>query len=157
MRLPAALLQALLERRGRSMFPEDEAILVVDTDGERREAMATMLREEGFPVTLATEGLTALRLVATRRFALVVAAFDLPGTLDGVTTMRQARLRCPGVKFLLVAEPGNWPPRRSRADEMIAAPFHRWELLGCIFELIHRAAAAEATDLARRCRTASFA
>lgn len=137
------------------MYPEGEEILVVDDDSARRRAIETILRDEGFPVTVAGEGFAALRLLATRDFRLLVAALHLPGMLDGITTVRQARVRRPRLKALLVAEHGALPSCGVRPlADVIAAPFHRWELLGCVFELLHRSPDADTADLIQRCRRA---
>lgn len=134
------------------MYPEGQDILVVIDDCERREQVARILGDEGFPVTVAAEGLAALRAVGTRRFTMVVAAADLPGSLDGATTVRQARTRQPWLKALYL---DNSRVRRDRGnpdiDEIIAAPFERCELVGCTFELLQRG--AQARDLSHRLRT----
>ena len=140
------------------MYPEGQEILIVDHDDARREATAAVLRDEDFAVTAVSEGLAALRAVARREFALVVAAMNLPGALDGVVTMRRARARRPGLKFLLITEYPHAPLWLNRdIDDVLAAPFHRWELLGCAFELIQRAPASEFADLGRRVRSALWA
>ena len=142
----------------RGMYPESQEILVVDEDDTRRRSIEAILRDEGFPVTSATAGLGALRAINRRDFALVVTAMGLPGTLDGVTTMRQARGKRPRLKFLLVADYPRAPSRVDRdAEDMIAAPFQRWELLGCVFELLQRDVASDSADLARRARGARWA
>jgi two-component system nitrogen regulation response regulator NtrX len=138
------------------MYPQDQEILVVADDAKHRERIAGILLDEGFTVTQATGGLAALRAVAARRFALMVADARLPGSLDGRTTVRRARARQPWLKALLI-EDHYRDPRSSTAgvpdgEELIFAPFERHELIGCTFELLHRSAAAD--DLARRARTA---
>jgi DNA-binding response OmpR family regulator len=140
------------------MYPDTHAILVVDHDDSRGQAIAGILRDEGFPVTIVAEGFAGLRAIGEDRFSLVIAAMHLPGTLDGVATMRRARVKRPGVRFLLVAEYPDvpvWPTHD--ADDVIAAPFHRWELLGCVFELLGRDIRGDAIDLARRARTERWA
>ena len=135
------------------MYPQGNDVLVVDHEPQRRERIVRLLADEGFAVTKATEGLAALRVSASRRFALIVAAIDLPGSLDGCATVRRARLRQPWVRALYTGEPAIRPVMGGLGtDDFIAAPFERHELLGCVFELLHRAA-AEAADLARSVRT----
>jgi CheY-like chemotaxis protein len=56
------------------MYPEGQEILVVIDDRERREEVARILGDEGFAITVAAEGLAALRAVGSRQFAMVVAA-----------------------------------------------------------------------------------
>lgn len=136
------------------MYPAEQRILVVENDGAARDLIARILREEGFAVTAVTEGLAALRAIQRQDFRLIVAALDLPGTLDGLATVRQARARQPGLRALFTAD---LMPRKRwdnpDLDDFIALPFHRRELLGCVFELMQRDPVPGATDLARRCRT----
>ncbi len=135
------------------MYPEGQEILVVIDDREKRERVARILGDEGFAVTAAAEGLAALRAIAGRRFAMAVAAMRLPGSLDGATTIRQARVKQPWLKVLFLDDSGI---RRDRGnpdtDDFITAPFERHELIGCTFELLQRGVAAS-RDLSLRART----
>jgi DNA-binding response OmpR family regulator len=135
------------------MYPVGQYLLVVDDDRRRRERIARILEDEGFAVTEAAEGLAALRAARTRDYALIVASAYLPGSLDGTTTVHQARARQPWLKALYV-EDGRERPRRGNldTDDFIVAPFERHELIGCTFELLHRRS-AEIADLIRRART----
>lgn len=136
------------------MYPEGQEVLVVIDDRERRERVARILAEEGFAVTAAAEGLAALRAVGARRYALAVAAARLPGSLDGPTAIRQARIRQPWLKALYIGDCGTRPVLGNpETDDVIVAPFERRELIGCTFELLHRRG-AEAADLSRRARVA---
>jgi len=135
------------------MHSERQHILVVDHDAARRAAIESVLREDGFAVTAAPEGLTALRILQGESFPLMVTALDLPGALDGLTMVRRVRQRHPALRTLFVAD--HVPQRRwdnPDYDDFIAAPFHRRELLGCVLELLQRDVIPGATDLARRCR-----
>jgi DNA-binding response OmpR family regulator len=135
------------------MYPEGHEILVIIDDDVRRERVTRILVDEGFTVNAAAEGLAALRAVSTRRYALVIAATQLPGSLDGVTTVRQARARQPWLKALFIDDSHI---RRGQADrdtdDFITVPFERHELIGCTFELLQRGR-FETADLARRVRT----
>src|SRR5262249_27670111 len=142
-----------LSRPGARMYLEDHGILVVDDDPARRRRVAQILADENFPVITAAEGLAALRAMSGRRYALIIAALRLPGSLDGTATARQARLRQPGLKALLVGDYGHRPVATGDDDEFITAPIERWQLLGCVFELLQRQPGAAAADLARRART----
>ena len=121
------------------MYPEAQQILVIDSDQRRRQLSARILGEEGFAVTAVAEGFSAIRAAGSGRFALVLAAVELPGTLDGPTAVRQLRARQPWLKALFtgdVARRPGWP--NPDCDDFIAAPFHRRDLLGCVFELLQR-------------------
>ena len=136
------------------MYPEGQAILVVIDDDERRERVAHLLAGEGFAVTAAAEGLAALRAVGAERYAMIVAAARLPGSLDGATTVRRARARQPWLKALFIEHGGARRRRSSHdSDEFICAPFERHELIGGIFELMQRDT-SDTADLWRRARTA---
>ncbi|MBV8776907.1 MAG: response regulator [Alphaproteobacteria bacterium] len=133
------------------MSPDGQNILVVVDDRARRERLAAMLAEEGFAVTAAAEGLAALRAAARQPFAMALAAARLPGSLDGPTTVRRLRARQPRLKALYIDEAAMRPLRRDpEIEDGIVAPFERRELIGCVFELLHRGSPA---DLAQRART----
>ena len=141
------------------MYPEGQAILVVIDDDERREHVAQLLGDEGFAVTAAAQGLAALRAVRAQRYAMIVAASHLPGSLDGATTVRRARARQPWLKALFIEHSG---ARRSRgnldSDDFICTPFERHELIGCTFELLQRdTTTTDTADLWRRARTELYA
>ena len=121
------------------MYPEGQRILVIDDDARRRQLIERTLIEEGFAVSAVAQGFSAIRAVAGGRFALVIAAMSLPGTLDGPTTIRQLRGRQPWLKALFTGDVAQWPRLPDRTgDEFIAFPFHRRDLLGCVFELLQR-------------------
>src|SRR5229473_431319 len=108
------------------MYPDGQEILVVIDDSERRERVARILGNEGFAVTAAAEGLAALRAVGAQRYALVVAATRLPGSLDGKTTVRRARARQPWLKALYIENRMTRPARDNPdTEDVIAAPFER--------------------------------
>jgi hypothetical protein len=59
--------------------------------------------------------------------------------------MRQIRARQPWVKTLFTGDVAQRPvlPGRDR-DDFIPSPFHLRDLLGCVFELLHREVAPDA-------------
>jgi len=122
------------------MDPETQQILIIDNDTKRRQRSERALTEEGFVVTAVADGFSAIRATGSRRFALAVTAVDLPGSLDGLATMRQLRARQPWLKALFTGDASGWPWWWSVADsdEFIPSPFHRHDLLGCVFELLQR-------------------
>jgi DNA-binding response OmpR family regulator len=133
------------------MYPEGQNILIVIDDRECRGGVAQVLAADGFSVTMVAEGLAALRAISVQHYALIIAATQLPGSLDGKTTVRQARSRQPWLKALYITDHA----ARSLLDtsDVIVAPFERHELIGCVFELLQRAT-VDPDDLMRRARTA---
>ena len=125
--------------RERRMHRQGNHILLIDHDPERCALSENVLVEGGFAVTAVAEGLSAIRTARRRRFALAVAALDLPGSLDGATTLRHLRAGQPWLKALFVGpqSPLAWAPERE-GDEFIAAPLQPRNLLGCVFELMQR-------------------
>ena len=121
------------------MYPEEKHILVIDSQAPRQQHCERVLAAEGFAVTAVSEGFSAIRAVARGRFALAVVAVDLPGTLDGLATLRQLRARQPWLKALLTGDPACRPPRPDAdRDDFIAEGFQAHELRGCVFELLQR-------------------
>jgi DNA-binding response OmpR family regulator len=125
------------------MNPVLREILVVDGDERARTLIKHTLAEQGFAVTVVGDGDSALRRIKAKPFALVVSEIQLPGSLDGMTTLQYARAQQPGLKCLFTSE---FAPARSwnnvDLNDFIAKPFRRRELVGCVFELMQRDAAA---------------
>ena len=121
------------------MYPAGRQILLIDSEPRRRQLSERVLSDEGFAVTAVAEGFSAIRAAAVRRFALAVVAVELPGTLDGVATLRQLRARQPELRALFTDDPERRPTGLDAdRDDFIAAPLRRHELLGCVFELLQR-------------------
>ena len=124
----------------RPMYPDGQHILLINSEAQRRQHCERVLAAEGFAVTAMAEGFSAIRATG-RRFALAIVAVDLPGTLDGVATLRQLRSRQPWLKALFTGDPARRPRRLDPdRDDFITAAFHSHELLGCVFELLQREA-----------------
>jgi len=65
-------------------------ILVVDDDASLREAVRTLLQQEGFEVDEAEEGTAALRMSRLKPYDLIVCDVYMPG-MDGIEVIRQLR------------------------------------------------------------------
>ena len=121
------------------MPPEAVHVLVIDDDAERRQMIAAVLGGEGFAVAAVADGFSAIRTAGAQPYALALVAVALPGMLDGAATVRQIRARQPWLKALFTGEAAERPHRPAGdSDDFIAAPFHRRDLLGCVFELLQR-------------------
>ena len=124
------------------MNPLQREILVIDGDERARALTGQTLAEQGFAVTAVGDGSAALRRIEAKPFALVIAEIRLPGPLDGITTIRQARARQPGLKCLFTSGFAPAPLWNNvELEDFIAKPFHRRDLVGCVFELLQREAA----------------
>jgi two-component system, OmpR family, phosphate regulon response regulator OmpR len=121
------------------MYPAGQQILIIDDDARRRAVSERVLSEAGFAVTTVSEGFSAIRAAGSRRVALAIAAVELPGVLDGRSTVRQIRTRQPWLKALFTGAAAGRQWRRNRdCDDFIASPFDQRDLLGCVFELLQR-------------------
>ena len=121
------------------MYPDAQHILVIDSVVERRQLSEQVLTEAGFAVTAVGDGITAIRAATGGRLALALAAMELSGTVDGPSVVRQIRARQPWVRALFTGNVAQRPFLRGRgSDDFIVSPFRRRDLLGCVFELLHR-------------------
>lgn len=121
------------------MNPVRRRILVIDGDAATRTLIVRALRAEGFLVTAVDDGSAALRALEHDAFALLITELHLPGPLDGLTTARQARAVRPTLRCLFMSALSAVPVWDNReADDFIAKPFVRRDLVGCVFELLHR-------------------
>lgn len=110
------------------------SILVVDSDWDECATIASVLRQAGFAVVAAADR-GARTALDRERFA--AAVIGLP---DGkaVEFMRQARLRQPDLKVLLVVDVAAMEFVDQDRLTLVRRPFDPRELLGCLFELVLR-------------------
>jgi two-component system, OmpR family, response regulator len=114
-------------------------VLVVDDEKDVRQLLETMLSDAGFAVASAGDGAVALEIIERQAVDLAVVDLRLPGTLDGLETVRRARASHPDLKALFISgvEPPPLGGDRDR-DDFVSKPFFGWEFLGCVFELLLR-------------------
>ncbi len=130
-------------------------VLVVEDDADIADVLRRSLRNEGYDVRTAADGLAALDAAAGFVPDLVVLDLGLPG-IDGIEVCR--RLRQEGdVPILMLTARAETEDRvaglDSGADDYLAKPFERSELLARIRALLRRrpprgAASLEIADLA---------
>jgi len=120
------------------MRVEPPRILVIDDDPDLRSMLCGMLSNEGFPVSGAEDGPSALRLIETEKFDLLITDVGLPPPMDGFEIVRRARVSTPGLRSLFISgtERAKWDdPQR---EDFVYKPFRTSELVGCIWELFWR-------------------
>lgn len=92
-------------------------ILVVDDHPDSAESLVLLLRLKGHDVTLAHDGITAVKAIESSLPELALLDIGLPG-LDGFEVARRARQCDPARKCLLVALTGyGGEQERQRAKE----------------------------------------
>jgi DNA-binding response OmpR family regulator len=114
--------------------------LVVDDAPEVREMVADLLRDEGFRVTLAADGDTALELARASEPDVVVLDIGLPG-IDGVEVCRRLRTFSDAYVVILTArhdEVDKLIGLSVGADDYMTKPFSSRELIARIQAMLRR-------------------
>ncbi len=118
-------------------------ILLVDDEAIVREVVERYLRQEGFRVDQAADGLEALRRFAVARPDLVVLDLMLPG-VDGLEVCRQIRAQS-NVPIVMLTAKGDETDTiiglGVGADDYVAKPFSPRELVARIKAVLRRAGA----------------
>lgn len=127
-------------------------ILLVEDDVDQAHLVKFLLEEDGaLGVTLAQDGLSAVRLLEERDWELLITDINLPGA-DGIEVVEASRRLHPGLPIL--ATTGYTGPEygaRARdrgADAVLIKPLERDDLLHHVHVLLsgERAEAAEGTE-----------
>ena len=111
------------------------SVLVVENNDTTRDYISTLLRERGYEVTEAVDGLDALRKVSSRLFDAIVLDLVLPN-VDG-WQFRATQLRHPELAtiptVIVTVQPLREPDRYSlRTSDVVHKPFEDDELLQII-------------------------
>jgi DNA-binding response OmpR family regulator len=121
-------------------------ILVVEDDAHIAEGLRLNLSLQGYEVTLAADGVTALETWRRWRPDLVVLDIMLPA-IDGFSVLQSLRLEDTHLPVLILSARGT-PEDRIRglsygSDDYLVKPFHLEELLLRVERLLSRSSAAE--------------
>jgi DNA-binding response OmpR family regulator len=115
-------------------------ILVVDDDKDIRGLLLELLTRAGFEVDEAPDGRTALRRLYEAPPSLVILDVSMPG-LDGYETLERIRDLSDMPVIMLTARSGELEKVRGLsggADDYVAKPFGRQELLARVQALLRR-------------------
>jgi two-component system, OmpR family, response regulator MprA len=126
------------------------SVLVVDDDPSIRDAVGRALRLDGYSVTLAGDGLGALREIEAASQDVVLLDIGLP-ELDGLAVCRRLRAggrRTPPILLLTArdAVADRVEGLDAGADDYLVKPFALDELLARVRALIRRAEPADAEE-----------
>lgn len=116
-------------------------ILLVEDDARVADFIGRGMRSESWQVSIATDGETALAMLDTERFDVVVLDRMLPG-ISGIEVCRRIRGRQDATPILMLSALGDVEDRvsglRIGADDYLAKPFDFNELLVRIQSLARR-------------------
>jgi CheY-like chemotaxis protein len=102
----------------RETDPQGTRILVVDDQPELAELIKTVLGEEGYLVTVCTDGREAIRIIEEDMPAAVILDIMMPET-DGFEVLRQVRTNPAGQRLPVILMSGAW--RRNEKTRQIGA------------------------------------
>ncbi|HYG58746.1 MAG TPA: response regulator transcription factor [Symbiobacteriaceae bacterium] len=122
-------------------------VLVADDDAKILKVVGEALRQEGYAVTTASDGATALQLCRAQSPNLVILDVLMPG-LDGLEVCSRLRSSGSHVPILILSACGDETDRvvgfRLGADDYLVKPFSISELLLRVKAILRRAGAEAA-------------
>jgi two-component system OmpR family response regulator len=126
-------------------------ILVVEDNAVLARGLADVLKGSGYAVDCVGDGPSAVSVVASERFDLVILDLNLPG-MDGIEVLREIR-QAPGGPGVLILSARDALEDRVRgldlgADDYMVKPFDVDELEARVRTLLRRQAGLRATTLA---------
>lgn len=120
-------------------------ILIIEDDGRLSAVMQKNLREYGFEVSLAYEGLSAVKLFKQVEFDLVITDVMLPG-MNGTEVSRTIRQINPAIPVIMLTALGTTDDKLegfdAGADDYMVKPFEIRELVARIKALLKRSSLA---------------
>lgn len=88
------------------MIKDSPRILVVDDEAAICEVLSASLRDEGYQVQTAKDGLRGLQAIEQFRPAIVLLDIWMPGEMDGLEVLKRARSRFPGIQYIIMSGHG---------------------------------------------------
>lgn len=125
-----------------------DTILVVDDEQRIIDLASMYIEQEGYDVTSATDGVTALNKILNERPALVVLDLMLPG-MDGLDVCRRVRSESDVPIIMLTARSDDIDKivgLELGADDYLTKPFNPRELIARIRAILRRSERKDASD-----------
>lgn len=138
-------------RRELAVMVHQTHVLLVEDDGQTRLVLATALGDAGFHVTSAADGTSALALLTTDQFDVVVTDIRMR-YVSGIDVMTAARALAPPPEVIILTGYGSLETAlaalRAGAFDYLLKPVNTSELLSCV-----RRAAQRRADTLRELET----
>jgi DNA-binding NtrC family response regulator len=102
------------KRDWKSMKKDEEktergpSILIVDDDSEFRDLLNDELRDDGYRVVQAVDGVDAASKLGEDIFHLVITDLQMPRT-GGLGILTLVKENCPGIPVIVITAFGDWP------------------------------------------------
>lgn len=117
------------------------SILLVEDEENLHEALKLNLELEGYEVSSAYDGLSAVKAVQQEYFDLVILDIMLPG-MDGLTVLESIRIQHNEVPILILSAKNSSSDRvtglKKGADDYLTKPFNLEELMLRVYKLIQK-------------------
>ncbi len=117
----------------------NQRILVVDDELSMREVLEMLLQRNGYQVTCAEDGRTAIKLLKKKRFDLLLVDIRL-GDIDGIEVLKEAKSRDADVVVIMISAHATAETAvdamNSGAYDYVPKPFNNNELLSTIGKAI---------------------
>ncbi|RYY41404.1 MAG: response regulator transcription factor [Chitinophagaceae bacterium] len=124
-----------------STTPAKPSILVVEDEENLHETLRLNLELEGYEVTSAYDGITALKAVQEEYFDLIIMDIMIP-EIDGFSVTQNIRLSNDEVPILILSARNSSEDRvkglKKGADDYLTKPFHLEELVLRVQKLISK-------------------
>ncbi|MFT4023327.1 MAG: response regulator transcription factor [Flavihumibacter sp.] len=122
-------------------MPDKRSILLVEDEENLHESLKLNLELEGYDVTGAFDGMTALKAIQQEYFDLLVLDIMLP-EMDGLSVMERIRIQNNQVPILILSARNTSADRitglKKGADDYLTKPFELEELLLRVKKLIDK-------------------
>ncbi len=125
-------------------------LLLLEDDDLLAESLAESLKDNGYPVDLATSLKVARSLMATEHYVLVILDLGLPDG-SGLALLSQWRKEGHDLPVLILTARDTWEDKvvglEGGADDYLTKPFHEGELLARLKALLRRRSGSMSQEL----------